>query len=205
MQPINEENFQETLQRRVYTLFNGPFYIYEILDNKSYKLRLDDKILAKIAHRDRLKYYHFRNNSEPLISQIGIHSPLINPKDIVMLAETPFETEKESYQTSPVFDLFSSKSEHSTQTATPEPMANNSMQQNILIALQGIQTALGQRNNSLLLLFRSDAQDPIEWLDNFKRAIIANQYNNKYKFQIVGGYLQGSFATWFLQETNANA
>ncbi|KAG9305248.1 hypothetical protein G9A89_001510 [Geosiphon pyriformis] len=42
-------------------------------------------------------------------------------------------------------------------------------------------------------------------LDDFKRAATANQYDNKYKFQIVGGYFQGSSATWFLQETNANA
>ncbi|KAG9288323.1 hypothetical protein G9A89_021354 [Geosiphon pyriformis] len=74
--------------------------------------------------------------------------------------ETSLETEEESYQTAPVFDLFSS-----------------------------IQTALGQKNNTPLLLFK---------------AATANQYDNEYKFQIVGGYLQGSPATWFLQETNAN-
>ncbi|KAG9288922.1 hypothetical protein G9A89_019544 [Geosiphon pyriformis] len=37
--------------------------------------------------------------------------------------ETSLKTEEESYQTIPVFDLFSSESEHSTQTVTPEPMA----------------------------------------------------------------------------------
>ncbi|KAG9301635.1 hypothetical protein G9A89_016705 [Geosiphon pyriformis] len=58
-------------------------------------------------------------------------------------------------------------------------MAQDPLQQNILIALQGIQTALG--------------------------AATANQYDNEYKFQIIGGYLQGSPATWFSQETNANA
>ncbi|KAG9303327.1 hypothetical protein G9A89_013653 [Geosiphon pyriformis] len=73
-------------------------------------------------------------------------------------------------------------------------MAQDSLQQNILIVLQGIQTVLG-----------GNAQDPIEWLDDFERAVTANQYDNKYKFQIVGGYLQGSSATWFSQETNANA
>ncbi|KAG9298124.1 hypothetical protein G9A89_004023 [Geosiphon pyriformis] len=66
-------------------------------------------------------------------------------------------------------------------------------------------TALGQRNNTLLPLFRDNAQDSIKWLDDFKRAVTANQYDNEYKFQIVGGYLQGSPATWFLQETNVNA
>ncbi|KAG9288337.1 hypothetical protein G9A89_021368 [Geosiphon pyriformis] len=54
-------------------------------------------------------------------------------------------------------DLFLSKSEHSTQTVTPEPIAYNSIQANILAALQGIQTALGQRNNTPLPLFRSNA------------------------------------------------
>ncbi|KAG9302190.1 hypothetical protein G9A89_020624 [Geosiphon pyriformis] len=72
-------------------------------------------------------------------------------------------------------------------------MAQDSMQANILAALQDIQTALG-----------GDAQDPIKWLDNFERAATANQYDDKYKFQIVGGYLQGSPATWFSQETNVN-
>ncbi|KAG9288959.1 hypothetical protein G9A89_019581 [Geosiphon pyriformis] len=119
--------------------------------------------------------------------------------------ETPFETEEESYQTAPVFDLLSSKSDSSTQTVIPEPMANDPIQANILAALQGIQTALGQRNNTPILLFRSNAQDPIEWLDNFERATTANQYDNEYKFQIVGGYLQGSPAIWFSQETDANA
>ncbi|KAG9305307.1 hypothetical protein G9A89_007802 [Geosiphon pyriformis] len=37
--------------------------------------------------------------------------------------ETPLETEKESYQTTFVFDFFLSELEHSTQTATSEPMA----------------------------------------------------------------------------------
>ncbi|KAG9296537.1 hypothetical protein G9A89_015129 [Geosiphon pyriformis] len=76
---------------------------------------------------------------------------------------------------------------------------------NILIALQNIQTALGKRNNTLLLLFKNNAQDPIKWLDDFERATTVNQYDNEYIIQIVGGYLQGSPATWFLQETNANA
>ncbi|KAG9303755.1 hypothetical protein G9A89_018652 [Geosiphon pyriformis] len=67
--------------------------------------------------------------------------------------KTPLETEEESYQTTPVFDLFSSELKHSTQTVTPEPMAQNPLQQNILIALQDIQTALGRRNNTPLLLF----------------------------------------------------
>ncbi|KAG9306126.1 hypothetical protein G9A89_016030 [Geosiphon pyriformis] len=68
-----------------------------------------------------------------------------------------------------------------------------------------------ERNNSInqllyspLPLFRGDAQDPIEWLDDFERTVTANQYDEEYKFQIVGGYLQGSPATWFSQRTDAN-
>ncbi|KAG9304227.1 hypothetical protein G9A89_019789 [Geosiphon pyriformis] len=118
--------------------------------------------------------------------------------------ENPFETEEESYQTVPIFDIFLSESEHSTQTVTPEPMTQDPMQPNILAVLQGIQTALGQKNNTPLPLFRGNTQDPIEWLDDFERAATANQYNNEYKFQIVGGYLHGSPAIWFSQETDAN-
>ncbi|KAG9307868.1 hypothetical protein G9A89_003518 [Geosiphon pyriformis] len=62
--------------------WDGLFFIHEVLGNGSYKLRLDDKILAKVAHRDRLKHYHSRSNPESLISQIGTHSPLVSPKDI---------------------------------------------------------------------------------------------------------------------------
>ncbi|KAG9290698.1 hypothetical protein G9A89_011661 [Geosiphon pyriformis] len=115
------------------------------------------------------------------------------------------ETEKESYQTALIFDPFLSKSEHSTQTVTSKPMAQDPIQVNILAALQGIQTALGQRNNTPLPLFRGDAQDPIKWLDDFEKTATANQYDDKYKFQIIGGYLQGSPAIWFSQETNAGA
>ncbi|KAG9293041.1 hypothetical protein G9A89_016403 [Geosiphon pyriformis] len=57
--------------------------------------------------------------------------------------ETLLKTEKKSYQTTSVFDLFSSESEHSTQTVTLKPMAQDPLQQNILIAFQDIQTALG--------------------------------------------------------------
>ncbi|KAG9303680.1 hypothetical protein G9A89_018577 [Geosiphon pyriformis] len=75
---------------------DGPFFIHEVLGNGSYKLRLDNKILAKVAHGDRLKHYHFRNNPEPLISQISTHSPLVSPEDIlqnlepIVVIEQPF-------------------------------------------------------------------------------------------------------------------
>ncbi|KAG9297747.1 hypothetical protein G9A89_011262 [Geosiphon pyriformis] len=32
--------------------WNRPFFIHKVLGNRSYKLRLDDKILAKVAHED---------------------------------------------------------------------------------------------------------------------------------------------------------
>ncbi|KAG9299894.1 hypothetical protein G9A89_005423 [Geosiphon pyriformis] len=121
------------------------------------------------------------------------------------LVENPFEIEEKSYQTALIFDIFSNESEHSTQTVTPEPMTQDPIQANILAALQDIQTALKQRNNTPLLLFRDNAQDPIEWLDDFEKAATANQYDDEYKFQIVGSYLQGFPATWFSQETDANA
>ncbi|KAG9302223.1 hypothetical protein G9A89_020657 [Geosiphon pyriformis] len=76
--------------------------------------------------------------------------------------ETLFETEEESYQTASVFDLLSSKSDLFTQTVTPKPIANDPIQQNILIALQDIQTALRRKNNTPLLLFRDNTQDLIE-------------------------------------------
>ncbi|KAG9303773.1 hypothetical protein G9A89_018670 [Geosiphon pyriformis] len=84
-------------------------------------------------------------------------------------------------------------------------MANDPIQANILATLQDMQTALRKKNNTPLLLFKDDAQDLIEWLDNFERAVTANQYDKEYKFQIIGGYLQGSPAIWFSQETDANA
>ncbi|KAG9293873.1 hypothetical protein G9A89_019211 [Geosiphon pyriformis] len=53
--------------------------------------------------------------------------------------ETPFETEKESYQIASVFDLLSSKLDSFTQTVTPELMANDPMQANILATLQELE------------------------------------------------------------------
>ncbi|KAG9294038.1 hypothetical protein G9A89_021206 [Geosiphon pyriformis] len=47
--------------------WNEPFFIHKVLGNESYKLRLNDKILAKVAHGNHLKHYHSRNNPELLI------------------------------------------------------------------------------------------------------------------------------------------
>ncbi|KAG9299897.1 hypothetical protein G9A89_005426 [Geosiphon pyriformis] len=48
--------------------WDRPFHIKEILGNGAYKLRLDNKILTKAAHEDRLKPYH--NITPPFTSNI---------------------------------------------------------------------------------------------------------------------------------------
>ncbi|KAG9303955.1 hypothetical protein G9A89_005865 [Geosiphon pyriformis] len=105
---------------------------------------------------------------------------------VYQLAKNPFETEEESYQTAPIFDIFSSKSEHSTQTVTPEPMAQDLMQ-----ATSWLPSKVYKLGNT---------QDPIEWLDNFERAATTNQYDDEYKFQIMPANAEEnntSFTTWF--------
>ncbi|KAG9294811.1 hypothetical protein G9A89_008503 [Geosiphon pyriformis] len=67
-----------------------------------------------------------QNNSEKIY--------IIEPNEKIQL-KLSFETEEESYQTAPVFDFLSSKSDLFTQTVTPEPMANDPMQANILATL----------------------------------------------------------------------
>ncbi|KAG9284461.1 hypothetical protein G9A89_014065 [Geosiphon pyriformis] len=100
------------------------------------------------------------------------------------LAETLFETEEESYQTASVFNLFSSKSKHFIQTVIFELMANDLMQQNILI---------GEEITLYYLYSEMTLKELLQ------------PTNNEYKFQIIGGYLQGFLATWFSQKTNAGA
>ncbi|KAG9300052.1 hypothetical protein G9A89_018329 [Geosiphon pyriformis] len=83
--PFKIEHAEKIAQAIYLPLINisdGLFFIHEVLGNGSYKLRLDDKILAKVVHGDCLKHYHSRNNPEPLISQIGTHSLLVSPEDI---------------------------------------------------------------------------------------------------------------------------
>ncbi|KAG9306527.1 hypothetical protein G9A89_004724 [Geosiphon pyriformis] len=94
--------------------------------------------------------------------------------------KTPLETEEKSYQTVSVFNLFSSKSNYSTQMITPEPMANNPLQQNILIALQGIQTALRRRNNTSLSLFRDNAQDLIKYSHKKPMPMLSKESLNRH-------------------------
>ncbi|KAG9288542.1 hypothetical protein G9A89_006038 [Geosiphon pyriformis] len=62
--------------------WDGPFYIHEILGNGSYKLRLDDKILAKVAHGDRLKpvsYTHLTPGLDRKLTGTELAIPLISP------------------------------------------------------------------------------------------------------------------------------
>ncbi|KAG9303085.1 hypothetical protein G9A89_005043 [Geosiphon pyriformis] len=59
------------------------FHIEEILGNRAYKLRLDNKILTKAAHGDQLKPYHnitllFTSN----IPQLGVQKILVQPEEI---------------------------------------------------------------------------------------------------------------------------
>ncbi|KAG9289408.1 hypothetical protein G9A89_007969 [Geosiphon pyriformis] len=75
---------------------------------------------------------------------------------------------------------------------TPKPMAQDSLQQNILIALQGIQTALGQRNNTPLPLFRetnaNTHQRIIRWaLANAKEdnTSFTTQFETKFRIPIL--------------------
>ncbi|KAG9304361.1 hypothetical protein G9A89_019923 [Geosiphon pyriformis] len=59
------------------------FHIEKILENGAYKLKWDNKILAKTAHDDQLKQYHqiaslFTNN----IPQLGVQRILVQPDEI---------------------------------------------------------------------------------------------------------------------------
>ncbi|KAG9305086.1 hypothetical protein G9A89_007726 [Geosiphon pyriformis] len=63
--------------------WNRSFHIEEILRNGAYKLRLDNKILIKAAHKDQLKLYHnitpsFTSN----IPQLGVQRILVQPDKI---------------------------------------------------------------------------------------------------------------------------
>ncbi|KAG9303253.1 hypothetical protein G9A89_013579 [Geosiphon pyriformis] len=62
---------------------DGPFHIEEILGNGAYKLRWNNKILAKAAHSDRLKpYYHIVLLSTSNIPQLGVQRILVQPDKI---------------------------------------------------------------------------------------------------------------------------
>ncbi|KAG9290850.1 hypothetical protein G9A89_010999 [Geosiphon pyriformis] len=90
-EPITEENFKNTLignkvllhRTKAEKQWNGPFHIEEILRNRAYKLRLNNKILTKAAHRDRLKpYHHIALLSTSNIPQLGVQRILVQPDEI---------------------------------------------------------------------------------------------------------------------------
>ncbi|KAG9287916.1 hypothetical protein G9A89_017511 [Geosiphon pyriformis] len=63
--------------------WDRPFHIEEILRNRTYKLRLDNKILTKAAHRDRLKPYHnIILSSISNIPQLEVQKILVQPEEI---------------------------------------------------------------------------------------------------------------------------
>ncbi|KAG9307523.1 hypothetical protein G9A89_003846 [Geosiphon pyriformis] len=63
--------------------WNELFHIEEILGNGAYKLKLNNKILTKAAHEDRLKpYYHIALSSTSNIPQLGVQRILIQPDEI---------------------------------------------------------------------------------------------------------------------------
>ncbi|KAG9286441.1 hypothetical protein G9A89_014607 [Geosiphon pyriformis] len=63
--------------------WDRPFHIEEILGNKAYKLRLNNKILTKAAHGDRLKlYYHIASLFTSNIPQLGVQRILVQSDEI---------------------------------------------------------------------------------------------------------------------------
>ena len=51
-------------------------------------------------------------------------------------------------------------------------------------------------------VFICEMQDPIEWLKEFERCTTINQYDNAYKLQVTGGYLQNEAQTWYQRILN---
>ena len=49
--------------------------------------------------------------------------------------------------------------------------------------------------------FRGGNQDPIEWLESFERACIANRVSGERRLQLVGSYLKGTALSWFSRQT----
>ncbi|KAG9288099.1 hypothetical protein G9A89_017694 [Geosiphon pyriformis] len=72
-----EKHWKTNEKEQLITYKNGPFHIEEILGNGAYKLRLDNKILTKAAHRDRLKPYHnITLPSTSNVPQLGVQKIL---------------------------------------------------------------------------------------------------------------------------------
>ncbi|KAG9305542.1 hypothetical protein G9A89_003605 [Geosiphon pyriformis] len=107
---------------------NKTIYIHEILSNGLYKLRLDDKILAKVAYRDRLKHYYSRNNSEPLIPQIA---PVVNhPQNY-----HPYRRKTRSHSENRLPRLLKQALEENLLIAPIDILPNATMQQKLLLLL----------------------------------------------------------------------
>ena len=51
-------------------------------------------------------------------------------------------------------------------------------------------------------IFIGGIQDPIEWLEEFERCALINQYTDDYKLAVVGGYLQNEAQDWYVQVVN---
>ncbi|KAG9301617.1 hypothetical protein G9A89_016687 [Geosiphon pyriformis] len=62
--------------------WDGPFHIHKALGNRAYKLQLEDRILKKVAHGNRLKIYHVKQESLSSVPQLGTQISLIRPEDI---------------------------------------------------------------------------------------------------------------------------
>ncbi|KAG9295158.1 hypothetical protein G9A89_006139 [Geosiphon pyriformis] len=62
---------------------DGPFHIHEALRNRAYKLQLKDKILKKVAHGNRLKIYHVKQELLSSVPQLRTQISLIRPEDIL--------------------------------------------------------------------------------------------------------------------------
>ena len=187
------------------------------IDLTSYTIRSFEFLLE--AERDYNKKLHSNYILQSIIYQQEPISLDILQRYLLDLTEEtnnwkfPLELEvREPVQTVRENSLFDTTSEEETTSTTSIhstiPMAVNNMDQNadaILASLQAIQQSLGQRNIATLPQFKGDLQDPVTWLEDFGRAADANQFDADYKFQIVGGFLQGSAATWFSEVTAAHA
>lgn len=107
-----------------------------------------------------------------------------------------------------LFETTSDEESISTVSSSSTQPIVSTMDQNataILAALQAIQGSLGRRNVATLPIFKGDLQDPVSWLEDFERAATANHYSDDDKFQVVGGFLQGSAATWYTEATAQGA
>ncbi|KAG9298551.1 hypothetical protein G9A89_018910 [Geosiphon pyriformis] len=62
--------------------WDSSFHIHEALGNGAYKLQLEDRILKKVAHENRLKIYHVKQESLSSVTQLGTQISLIRPEDI---------------------------------------------------------------------------------------------------------------------------